>query len=477
MESSASKCPSLTLGLCFVAMFMAALAGTIAENVRLALVFMSVLLVVGAMIVVRSAARRNLGESQTLGVLFFSFAALHAVVGYALAGFSSEAIWIGSRASYYYAQAFVITSLGLFAGATGYSLMLRGRAPNKVLGVLGGVDDGQALSCCGFLVIAGSALMVLMYRRLGLAEYLSDPAKWAVMRYVTSDSFGGSARDEWLINRAMDLITVALPLVLFKAVKRRGLVIILVGMIGSLALMLPLRRANPLSVVMTLFILLGMKKQRVHSLILRVVVVIVIIYAASQGLFMWAASGEGSDPHQLLVTTSSALPEIRDLGWTISLLGNERLNGATFVQAVLPLPSIASGWSHNNSLRAVTTRVIGLDQEMTTGGLRLTITGEGYVNAGYMGVVLAGVLWGIFMGWSEKLLDAARRFEKVHLWHAAALFFVWISFWLYLAGTQAAATIKGGILLLLMIGFLAKRLAPRREIAEGAAYSIATGTF
>jgi hypothetical protein len=74
--------------------------------------------------------------------------------------------------------------------------------------------------------------------------------------------------------------------------------------------------------------------------------------------------------------------------------------------------------------------------------------GEGYINFGYLGVIAVGFLWGLAVGWCEKLLRKTGGHKPALLNYGAALCFVWICFLGYLAGTQAAASIKVGTLLL-----------------------------
>lgn len=451
-ESVTNERVSFTLALCLVAMLVSALAGTLAEGYPIVYVIVSTGLLMSAVALVRATSARRLGTSRTICVLFFSFAAVHAFVGYAVTSLSGEVILISSRADDYYSQALLITALGIFAGAVAYTMTLQKSLAVPLMRRLGRVDDDRVSKVCRALVLCGSLLMVLVYWKLGFASYLAEPAKWPFMRYVTSSAVGGSSKDEWFINRALDSLTIALPLVLLRLVTRRKAVDLFIGSIGCLCLLLPLRRANPLGVVMVLFILIG--KRNLYRYVLRAALVLVLLYSATQVLFLWATFGGDSDTHRALVLASSGLPELRDLGLTISLLGQDRLNGATFVQAVIPLPSILSSWSQRHSLRTITTRLIGMDEEGDIGGLRLTLAGEGYINFGYFGVLATGLIWGSAMGWAEKLLHAAREQGGEFAIYVAALVFVLVAFWLYLGGTQAAATMKGGAILTFAIALV-----------------------
>ena len=210
--------------------------------------------------------------------------------------------------------------------------------------------------------------MFFVYWKLGAADYLSEPAKWPVMRYITSDILSGSAKEEWLVNRAMDLLTVSLPFVLFGAVKHPRFLRILPVVIGCIALLLPLRRANLLAVALAVLILVGIERSNLYQLTRKVLVCVAIVYIVSQCIFLIGIIAMDVSPKQVVMISSTALPEVRDLAWTLSLLHGESLNGTTFEQALIPLPSIASDWSSRHSLRAISTKLIGLDETSETGG-------------------------------------------------------------------------------------------------------------
>jgi hypothetical protein len=123
---------------------------------------------------------------------------------------------------------------------------------------------------------------------------------------------------------------------------------------------------------------------------------------------------------------------------------------------LIPFPSIASDWSSSHSLRAISTKLVGMDETRQTGGLRLTVFGEGYINFGYFGAIAAGFVWGVMVGWCEKLLQGTGKGQTDFSNYAAVMCFVWICFLVYLAGTQAAATVKAGCLLVLGVAWASR---------------------
>jgi hypothetical protein len=410
----------------------------------------------GTILVTRHTASQRLGTTRTLCVLFFSLAVMHILFGFLVAGLTTEHTSILSNDEVFFSRSMLINSVGLFAGALGYCCWPGVRSSELIPGIPALVDKRSAGRVFRLLLILGSAAMFFAYWKLGFFDYITEPAKWPFMRYITSDTLGGSAAEEWLVSRAMDLISVSLPFILFCSVKRRSVIGIMLSVVGYLALLLPLRRANLLAVTLTFLILLAIERQDVYRVTRKALAYAAILYIVSQCIFLFGIFESDATPKQVLTVASTALPEVRDLGWTISLLGGETLNGVTFAQALIPLPSISSNWSSSHSLRAISTKLIGMDETGETGGLRLTIFGEGYINFGYFGAIGAGFLWGLAVGWCENLLQATGKHRTDFANYAAVMCFVWICFLVYLAGTQAAATVKVGSLLVLGVAWASK---------------------
>jgi len=453
----------LIIAICLLALLLAALVGITEHAAPLALALTGLSLLFGTVSLVRQTAGRRLGTTKTLCVLFFWFAVVHIVFGYTLADLTTEHTSIRSNPETIYATAMLINCIGLFAGAVGYAWKLNYGGSSTIRGFPLAINIDLAERLFRIILLIGSGLMFFVYWKLGAAEYLSEPAKWPVMRYITSDILSGSAKEEWLVNRAMDLLTVSLPFVLFGAWKRPRILRILPALIGCAALLLPLRRANLLAVALAVLILVGIERSNVYQLTRKVLVCVAIIYIVSQCIFLIGIIAMDVSPRQVVMISSTALPEVRDLAWTLSLLHGESLNGTTFAQALIPLPSIASDWSSSHSLRAISTKLIGLDETSETGGLRLTIIGEGYINFGYVGAIAVGFLWGLAVGWCELVIQATGKNKPGFMNYGAALCFVWICFLVYLAGTQAAASIKVGAMVVLGVAWVSRE---RSEAAE-----------
>jgi len=446
----------LAATLCATVLFMVSLLGVLLQNVPEFLVPTGFCLLAGTVVLVRTTSTRCLGTTKTLCVLFFTLATGHIFFGFLSAHLTTQHTSIRSNAEVYFANSLLINSVGLLAAALGYAWKLDRRPIHDSHTIPVVIDPAAAECIFRILLLTGAALMFFVYWRLGLFVYLWVPAKWPFLRYLTSDLAGGNATDEWLGNRAMDLLTVAMPFLIYRIAKRPRFGGILLIVIGYLALLLPLRRANLLGVLFASLILIGIKRHDVYRLTRKWIVIFGCFYIFTQCLFLFGVFYDDFKPETVLAVSSTALPEVRDLAWTINRLEGERLNGITFAQALIPLPSIANDWSAKHSLRAISTKLIGVDQNGESGGLRLTLMGEGYINLGYLGTIAASFLWGCGVAWCETLLRSIERLGSEYKNYTSVMCFVWICFQLYLAGTQAAAPVKMGALLVLGVAWICR---------------------
>ena len=451
--------PDLLAAISAIGLFAATYLAMLFDDAPFVMIPLAFCLLVAAVFLVRSVALYYLESAKLLCVLFFALAALHIFSGFLLAGLTTSHTSIRSNEDVYYANSLMINSVGLLAGALGYASSLRRRTRKSLHSsffLL--VNPAVAEVLFRLLTIAGAVLMFYVYYRLGFLDYLTVPAKWPFLRYITSDAVRGSATDEWFANRAMDFLTVSLPFLVYRIVKNPGarfFNVFLVTM-GYAALLLPLRRANLLGVLFASLILTGIGRRDVYRLTLRWLTIVGSLYVFSQCLFLVSVLANDFNPRAVLTVSSTALPEVRDLAWTLNRLDGEQLNGVTFVQALVPLPSIASDWSAKHSLRAISTKLIGVDQTGESGGLRLTLMGEGFLNFGYLGAIAVSFVWGFGVAWCERLLLAAQTMPSEFVNYVAVMCFIWLCFLVYLAGTQAAASVKMGVILLLVVAWVSR---------------------
>ena len=172
---------------------------------------------------------------------------------------------------------------------------------------------------------------------------------------------------------------------------------------------------------------------------------VVCVYAASQLVYLGLLQGEIA-PEDAYYSVASGLPEVRDLGWILWLNGPDLHWGTTLVQSVLPIPSVISPWIQEHSLRTLTTKMVGQDSD-ETGGLRITLAGEGYLNFGVVGVMVLSALWGWGMRKISGVVKAAGESGAAFDAYFAALLVSWMAFWIHLGGSQASGVVRSEVLL------------------------------
>jgi hypothetical protein len=255
--------------------------------------------------------------------------------------------------------------------------------------------------------------------------------------------------EEWLINRAMDVLTITVPLLFVFGRKEK-----LYSFSGLFALLITLKRA-PLFTVEAVSLLTHVIRSGKIRPFLVVATLGVIVYASSQLLFLGLLNRD-VEPSDAYAAMASGFPEVRDFGLILGLNEGRLHWGSTLVQPFLPIPSFVSPWVQNHSLRRVTTNLIGLDPE-ETGGLRITLAGEGYLNFGICGAIIVSGLWGWAMRKVSNSIAAARRSQDGAAAFVVALILCWLAFWIYLAGSSSSGFLKSGLVITLMLFLLCRK--------------------
>jgi oligosaccharide repeat unit polymerase len=144
---------------------------------------------------------------------------------------------------------------------------------------------------------------------------------------------------------------------------------------------------------------------------------------------------------RVLQIAGGALPELRDFG---NVLTNppDSLFGLTFLIGSLPVPGFFSEFTTAYLMRTVTLNAIGIPLTAAHGGLRITYSGEWFINFGIAGVILGGFLLGVFAGWFGRLCSVARAIRDVRLDFLAASLWMMFAFQVYLSGSGVAGMAK-----------------------------------
>ena len=137
------------------------------------------------------------------------------------------------------------------------------------------------------------------------------------------------------------------------------------------------------------------------------------------------------------------LAEVRDLGWVL-LKQDEPYWGLTFIAGLVPIPSFASDFTQTYHLRTVTLNAIGFPLTAAHGGLRITYSGEWYLNFGWPGVVVGGLLYGWMCSWFSGLFHRLRAASSAYPVGACVVACAWatVSFMVYMSGSASGGTLK-----------------------------------
>lgn len=421
-------------------------------------VVVGVCLAIGAALVVQRANRAR--PHAKMVTLFFWLAAGHALCGYWGAGHSTEVIWIGSNAEQMFRRSFFVIAATLAVASFAYDVA--SHFPSKRAQRIGAglqVSEQLLTKVARVFLVLGLALVTYVFVGAGFMPILaSDPG---AARHLSEDLVPGYSQYEFALYKGLDLLACAAPLVLFSGLIRKRKLDWILGIMGVLAVFITLRRGHLVSLCFVSLLTIAFVKEKLPRRYFAYMAFLGITYVLSQ-LFLIRSDVAGANQPTSVSVSLSALPEVRDLGWVMSLAGDKRLYGATFIQPLIPVPSFANEFKKQHSLSATTTSLIGSsEQEMA--GLRITVAGEGFLNFGIWGCLIVGAVFGALSAWISQLSDVLQEKRDLASSYLSASLLIWFCFWLYLGGTSNAGTIKYGFLIAIVMFYLA-RVRSHRQI-------------
>lgn len=151
--------------------------------------------------------------------------------------------------------------------------------------------------------------------------------------------------------------------------------------------------------------------------------------------------------------------ETARLIYNFELSGQSYYYGKTYLAAFLGfLPTKYFDFKENYLIGRVVLQLYGQDKE-TSGGPRVGIMGEGYINLGYLGVIISAVIVGIIAWFLDKLqYEYIMSFAETKLTAMTGLFFVFIHLvWgIFLDGSAAIQTfiIRSILISIILMCFL-----------------------
>ncbi len=403
---------------------------------------------IGALLV----SRRRTDRLLTPVTFFFLFAFVHAFFAfYSARVLSSRYTFVGpATLDPFVNQSFLIIATGLTCCLLSYVLIPRMSA-GRIGAVLVRVSNEEAFArVCArsrILIVLAIPLIVIGLQRLGGIPLLSDSPRND--RYLLN--FTPEHRlDTFLVNRGRETIVFpAIALAVGWYFNKRRIVDVLFVVVAAISCLLTATRA-PLLIGVSIATVVLVWKNRFSAVFITAAMAFLVLIGSEIAL------GVDSDPTAQWTTLErigADVAEARDLAWVL-VKHDQPYWGRTFIAGLLPIPSFASDFTQTYHLRTVTLEAIGIPLTAAHGGLRVTYSGEWYLNFGWPGVVLGGLLYGWMCSWFSSLFHRQRAARGAYPIGTFMLACAWVtvSFMIYMAGTGAGGTLKtyGAVLAVLL---------------------------
>lgn len=413
-------------------------------------------------------AKARFGNSFTPLTVFFGGAALHALLGYVTAGPSIATIWISGYIMQAFDKALLIISGFLLAASTGYATSLQLPMP-RLRRWCSNFDTSESrlFSYARILAILGSLVMFGTYWHLGYVPLLMDsPGHARFVREIAGTS-PAALLDEWLIHRALDLLTCTIPLVLLSAAQNKHYRDWGTALFSILALLMPARRANVLSVMFAIMLIQIFQRRAVGRFLMPLVISVSVL-VGSQFMYVETTPSRYFSPVEVLGTI---LPELRDLGWVITLFDGKWFYGLTLAPLFVISPSFLTGFYDKYRMHEIILSMIGLMKTEALGGLRITLAGESYLNFSFIGPIILGFPFGVLCGYLEVAIQRLRQKNSIGGIYIVSMCMIWLCFWLYLGGSNAGGVLRGGAAIVFLMVYLSRNrkkanVAPVKSVSR-----------
>jgi hypothetical protein len=317
------------------------------------------------------------------------------------------------------------------------------------------------------MILIAVPLIIVGLQQLGGIPLLSDNARQD--RYL--NNFLPEYRfDTFLVNRGREMIVIpAVALAMRWLGGKRSLADALFVLLAGGGCVLTATRSPILTGVLIGLVLL-VWRQRLARVSLTMAAIGISMIASEIGL------GD-ADPKTTEVSIveriGADVGEVRDLGW-ILMKQEERQLGSTFLAGLLPIPSFASDFTEEHHLRTVTLRAVGIPLTASHGGLRITFSGECFINFGWAGVIVGGLLYGWMCSRFDRLFHVLQVSREPYPLGALVVACAWVgfSFMMYLSGSAVGGTLKTYTFVLLL---LCIHLRSPDDLAHFALHPVKTG--
>lgn len=413
---------------------IAALVGILVATGQLPFVFFAIALLVALIVQL---------FDNSLGMWFLGLASVHAVWSYlsvALPGASSSS---ANNASLFALEAFKIYFAGISAMLVGFGLSTKPDLRWRPVTLKLKRFDWWTL------VLAGIGCLLVGYVLSGIG-FVQMILTGTFSRYFGEEQVGASySLYQSLLRRGLAILIIVAPLLVLRWQQHKSTARFLAAGAGLFFMMSTVRR-GPIFMALVSLVLSNAVAGKHRRLIAITLISFVVAFFVIQGLLVTVDTDADTALASTAFILRSATSEVNDLAWVLSEWNRHWYMGATWLAAVWPLPATISDFKNTYVLTSVTKDIVGISREFESGGLRISMFGEAYLNFGHAAVIGLGLLFGFLIRKFNGLVDWARGQGPLILFPCMFLYLAGL-YQFYLSGT---GTLPDSILSFVMIAII-----------------------
>lgn len=338
---------------------------------------------------------------NSLGSWFLVLASIHAVWSYLSVAMPGSESSSANNASYFALEAFQIYFVGISAMLIGYGLSNKPALAWRPINLNTKRFDRWTLA----LAFIGSLLIAYVLNGIGILQMILTGT---FTRYFGEEQVGSEySLYQSLLRRGLAILIIAAPL-LFLRWQQTKSKWLLIGAIASLFFMFSTVRRGPIFTALVALVLSNAVAGKHRRLIAILLISFVVAFFITQAFLITIDTNADTALAGTAFVLRSATSEVNDLAWVLSEWNHHWYMGATWLAAVWPLPATMSNFKNTYVLTLVTKDTVGLSREFESGGLRISMFGEAYLNFGFVAVVGLGLLFGFLVRKLNGLVDWAK---------------------------------------------------------------------
>ena len=380
---------------------------------------------------------------NSLGMWFLVLASIHAVWSYLSAAMPGSESSSANNASYFALEAFQIYFVGISAMLIGYGLSNKPTIRWRPIRLNTKRFDRWVFGLAGI----GSLLVAYVLNGIGFVQMILTGT---FTRYFGEEQVGSEySLYQSLLRRGLAILIIVAPL-LFLRWQQTKSKWLLIATIASLFFMFSTVRRGPIFTALVALVLSNAVAGKHRRLIAILLISFVVAFFVVQAFLITIDTNADTALAGTAFVLRSATSEVNDLAWVLSEWNHHWYMGATWLAAVWPLPATMSSFKNTYVLTLVTKDMVGISREFESGGLRISMFGEAYLNFGYAAVVGLGLLFGFFVRKLNGLVDWAKSQGPLILFPVMFLYLAGL-YQFYLSGSGTLMDSLSSFVLLAII--------------------------